>query len=162
MRVSIVRISAAAVLFALGCGSGGQGGTTATTPAGLFAGTWTFASGAIDFGNPCLYPTQIDLTGDTMTITEDDDTDVTAMFTATRATCDIGFTVSVPVATVKAGQTCTISGTAGSGVFQIANGDMYFNGNPSQLILQLGGSFTQMGPAATTCDVNAEGSFPTH
>jgi hypothetical protein len=166
---SIVHVSAAAVLLVLGCDAGTR------PPADAFAGTWTFAFGSIGFDHACIanggiYVSPILLTGDTMTITKDDDTDVTATFGPTGATCDVGFTVSRPTAsllgdptaTVKPGQTCSISLDPVPGTFQIESGGLDFYSNPygKMLELTLAGGFVPTGYATTTCSVNVVGRFP--
>jgi hypothetical protein len=104
----------ATVLFFAGCGSS-SGGAGGSDPAGAFAGTWTFGSGSTiqpmcsgagsTIGN-------VDLTGDTLTISEVDSTHVN--LTSTNGIdCNVTFTVSGSTATIEANQSCTasISGT---------------------------------------------------
>ena len=160
-----MRVGVAAVLLVLGCGGGNGSGpdTGATSPADAFAGNWTFDFAAVSFDGACapgVYPTGITFTGTTMTITKNDATDVTAAFTATGVTCDVGFTVSGATATVKAGQTCNISVGGVSGTFEISNGgeNLYFN--QMHLVLSLLGGFAPSGTTTTTCGVTIDGTAP--
>ena len=151
-RASIVRVSAAAALLALGCGGG------AGSPADAFVGSWTFDSGSIDFAGTCggVFLPSIDFTGAVLTITKDDGTHVTATFAATDVSCDIMYTVNPGQGMVKTGQ-CAISG-AMAGTFAIDSGLLYFNS--THLLLDLLGGFEPTGASTSACSVTADSSAP--
>lgn len=114
-KASIARVCGMALGFlALGCGSSGAGGGS-SDPAAAFPATWTFTSGMIDpmcsgLGSTL---TPFDLTGDTMTVTRVDPTQVSTMLTGTGVMCDVNFTVSGMIATAEAGQTCAFTVAVG-------------------------------------------------
>jgi hypothetical protein len=151
---SIVRASVAAALLVLGCGGG-------TDPADAFVGTRTFMFSGIDSAGPCVpggSDVLIDLSGAMMTITKDDRTDITATFAANGAACDLGFTVRGAGATVKTGQSCSISDAAMSGTFEITSGSL--NLYSTFLLLSLDGGFVPAGATSATCLLSAADTLP--
>jgi hypothetical protein len=151
---SKVGISAAAAVFALGCGA-------STSPADAFVGTWTFDSGVINMD--CTYGVgpQIQLIGSTMTIAKIDATDVAATFAVAAASCDVDFTVSGRTATVQAGQTCAISDGVISGTVEINSGSLFFSSG--HLVLGLLGDFSisqYSGTYFPVCTPGVSGTFP--
>lgn len=104
MSSRVNRIALIAGLLLLGCGSGSGGGNAAP-----FVGMWTYGNGTLTPMNCSILGTtipQVDLTGDTVTITMGSDSSH-LQFSAGTA-CTINFSVSGTVATAAAGQTCTI------------------------------------------------------
>ena len=106
-KTSIARlVGAAAALLAVGCSSGSGGG--GSNPAAMFTGAWTFGSGSITPMCNVAIPA-FDLTGDTMTITRVNDTEVSTSLTGSGVMCNVNFNVSGTTATALPGQTCLVT-----------------------------------------------------
>jgi hypothetical protein len=158
-KSSITRVcGAAAALFVLGCGSSStraDGGD----PAAALVGIWTFNSGSIVPTCNLTIPS-FDLTGDTMTITRVNSTQVATNLQGNGLTCDVNFTVSGTTATATAGQTCMVTTTVGttpvSAVIQISTWTVVVSGDT--LTNSMSGTATAESGLITCSSVTADGT----
>jgi hypothetical protein len=118
MRASfLLSLGRAVVVLALATASCGS--SSSSNP-DSFVGAWTFQSGSIVPNCAGITLSDIDLTGDAVTITKVDSTHVAMVVAATGAMCNVRFTVSGDTATADAGQTCAISDSGYSATLNVS------------------------------------------
>ena len=153
MRASLLKLVALCALAA-GCGSSsGPSGPNADS----YAGTWTFQSGSIMPGCPSgLNVSDIDLTGQPVTLTKVDSTHIAMVIAGTAVMCDVNFTVNGSVASAAAGQTCAIQANGQSAVVTISSWTLTLASSGTQLDMSMNGSATVV---IVTCNPTSTGTL---
>jgi hypothetical protein len=147
-------LMAFALVLVGGCSSSGGGGPGGPN-ADSYAGMWTFQTGSI-VPNCNLTASDIDLTGQPMTITKTDSSHIAVVVNATGATCDVNFTVNGATATVASGQTCMISDNGITATVNVTSWTLTLSG--SQLSMSMSGSASAAG-GLVTCTPTSTGTL---
>jgi hypothetical protein len=117
MRAALLLSLGRAVLV-LALATASCGSSSSANP-DAFVGAWTFQSGSIVPNCSGITLSDIDLTGDAVSITKVDSTHVAMVVAATGAMCNVRFTVNGDAATADAGQTCAITDGAYSATLNV-------------------------------------------
>ncbi|MES1166136.1 MAG: hypothetical protein ABUR63_10275, partial [Verrucomicrobiota bacterium] len=96
-------------------------GSSSSSNPDSFVGQWTFQSGSIVPNCSGLTVSDIDLTGDAVTITKVDSSHIAMVVAATGAMCNVRFTVNGSTATADIGQTCMISASGNSATLHVTS-----------------------------------------
>jgi hypothetical protein len=153
MRAPLLKLLAVLALAA-GCSS-------SSSPSGpnadSYVGTWTYQSGSIVPNCPSgLNVSNIDLTGQTMTVTKVDSTHVAVMIAATDVMCDVNFTVNGATATANPGQTCAIQANGQSANVSITTWTLTLASSGTQLSTSMSGTATVL---IVTCTPTSTGTL---
>lgn len=128
MRASLFHslrlVAAALALTTAACSSSGS-----STNPDSFVGTWSFQWGSIMPMCSGVTLGDIDLTGDTVSITKIDTTHVAMMISGGGVMCDVRFTVDGSKATADSGQTCAISSSGYNAVLDVKSWTMTLAGS---------------------------------
>ncbi|HVY40775.1 MAG TPA: hypothetical protein VHM31_22705 [Polyangia bacterium] len=120
-------LSLARVVMVLGLATASCGSSSSSNP-DSFVGSWTFQSGSIHPGCGSIPGiTDIDLTGDAVTITKVDSSHIAMVVAATGAMCDVRFAVDGNTATAESGQTCAISDAGYSATLNVTRWTLSMN-----------------------------------